>query len=234
MTDLPPERGGSSSRALLLELVWFYLLFEAAFWLGDGLSGLGESDQLQAWPLLLSQLLMVALVVPAVALLLQRAGSSLHELGFRRPPGGWGRALIDGVRLGVAIKVATIPVGILIALCGVRPEPVEFRHDGLAATVVMVLGGALAAVVEEVVFRGYLRQRIGALFGWGGGVWPTGVVVSVLFGLGHGYQGLLGIFVTTLTGLLLFAVVCSRRWNLTHAIVAHATFNAIAILLASL
>ena len=118
-------------------------------------------------------------------------------------------------------------------LLGADPINQAVRHlTGNTAA----LPGALYAIVigagfgEETVFRGYLFERFGKLFG-SSTVAKVGIVLltSAWFGIAHyGFQGLPGVQQATLVGLLygtIFAIT-GRIWFL---IVAHAAFNLTAL-----
>lgn len=85
----------------------------------------------------------------------------------------------------------------------------------------------VAGLWEEAVFRGFLlgraRAAIPAAETRGAHLCRDGLAVlatAVAFGLGHGYQGLLGILQTALAGLVLGALVI-RRKSLWPAVGAH-------------
>ena len=91
--------------------------------------------------------------------------------------------------------------------------------------VVRVIGSVVVVpIAEELAFRGYLTRRLIAADYWtlpiGAFSWPSLVISSGLFGLLHG-RWLAG----TLAGLL-YAVALYRRRELSDAVVAHATTNA--------
>jgi membrane protease YdiL (CAAX protease family) len=80
---------------------------------------------------------------------------------------------------------------------------------------------------EELVARGFLLARSrGAL----GGVWAPVLVSSLLFGLGHVYQGWIGVAQTTLIGVIL-ATLTLRWGTLWPAILAHAGLNTVSLTL---
>ena len=56
------------------------------------------------------------------------------------------------------------------------------------------------------------------------------VISAVLFGAGHGYQGLLGLLQTTVAGLVLGALVVWRR-SLWPAIGAHLAIDAFSLVM---
>jgi len=56
-----------------------------------------------------------------------------------------------------------------------------------------------AGVCEEILYRGLLLATLVPLVG----TWPAVAISSLIFGLGHAYQGIAGIVKTGLTGLVL-------------------------------
>ena len=98
---------------------------------------------------------------------------------------------------------------------------------GYAAIAVATVVGA--PFFEEVFFRGVLLRALARLFGrWGGWVGPTlAIVISgTLFGLAHAES-------LQLLGLAIFGVVLGivsyRTGRLGMNMVAHASFNAVAL-----
>lgn len=85
----------------------------------------------------------------------------------------------------------------------------------------LVLSG-VAAVCEEYVFRGFLLWVTSA---WMGSPWLGAALVSVSFGLSHGYQRLAGVIRAGTLGFTL-AVPVILTGSLFPAIVAHFWINA--------
>lgn len=83
---------------------------------------------------------------------------------------------------------------------------------------------------EEVVFRGFLLGRLRVALNAGEGA-PTGRTVlavlfsAVLFGAGHGYQGVLGLIQTTTLGCVFGALTVYRK-SIWPAVIAHLTIDA--------
>lgn len=84
---------------------------------------------------------------------------------------------------------------------------------------------------EELVFRGFLLGRLRALIPVLSG--PQGertrdvlavVVSALLFGAGHGYQGVLGVLQTTALGLV-FGLLVTYARSLWPAVLAHAAID---------
>jgi membrane protease YdiL (CAAX protease family) len=85
----------------------------------------------------------------------------------------------------------------------------------------------VAAAFEEVAFRGFLTPRMRTLTG----SWPLAIaVVSVVFGLGHFYEGTLAVVQTAFLGVY-FSVLFLARRRLLGPTFAHAGFNAVVLIL---
>ncbi len=172
---------------------------------------------------------LVLLALAGVSLLARRRGPA--SLGFHRPAQP---VRLVGLMLAVAASWTILHFALLIPvtnhISGQRQDVSGFEElqGNLALLLLMlVLAWTLAALVEETAFRGYLLTRVRALLGDG----RTGLVVSVLtcsllFGLLHTEQGLVGVVLATIDGVL-FSVL--RLWSgtLWAAILCHGFINTI-------
>jgi CAAX protease family protein len=114
-------------------------------------------------------------------------------------------------------------------------DPINHTYHYLVGNRAAVPGMLFAMIVgagfgEETVFRGYLFERLGKLFGPGAGAKTSIVLLTAgLFGLAHyPEQGLAGAEQATIVGLVfgtIFAVT-GRIWML---MCAHAAFDLIAL-----
>jgi len=77
-----------------------------------------------------------------------------------------------------------------------------------------------AGICEEILYRGLLMTALGMAFG----LWPAVIVSSVVFGLGHMYQGVGGVVRTGLVGLVM-ALVVVFTGSLFTAMVMHAVMD---------
>lgn len=84
----------------------------------------------------------------------------------------------------------------------------------------------LAGVAEELLYRGYLFERLRALIGSGRAVLLASIAISAaLFAIAHYRdQGLLGVAQSAITGLA-FATMFACSRNIWSPIIAHITFN---------
>ncbi len=86
---------------------------------------------------------------------------------------------------------------------------------------------ATAGFCEEVLFRGYLQKQFSRLLR---NRWIAVVVVSILFGLGHGYEGPQRMLLIALLGLA-FGIMSLLRNSLRPAMIAHTLQDTISGLL---
>ena len=77
-----------------------------------------------------------------------------------------------------------------------------------------------AGVCEEILYRGLLLATLVSLVG----TWPAVAISSLIFGLGHAYQGISGIAKTGSIGLVL-ALLTVSSGSLFIAIVLHAVID---------
>lgn len=170
------------------------------------------------------------IIMAGLQALLAWRGESWGDLGLGRfRPWDVGRALqalllVFAVNALFALAVSQLLPGVL--------ERHQRELSGFANWLVGDLSVAsLIAVTlfiglyEEVLARGYLLGRCRVLLP---GVWAPVVLSSVLFGLGHFYQGGFGIVQTTIVGVV-FARLVLRWDNLWPVILAHAALNFISL-----
>ena len=159
-----------------------------------------------------------------------RSGTPWHEIGYVRPK-SWIMDLAVGIGFGIVFKF--LMKAVVMPLLGADPINRAF-HD-LAGNRAALPGAVYLMIVqagfgEETVFRGYLFERFGKLFG--PGVWAKTWIVLLTagwFALAHySLQGLAGVEQATITGLVFGTVfaVTGRIWML---IFAHAAFDLTAL-----
>ncbi|PYY04483.1 MAG: hypothetical protein DMG64_04745 [Acidobacteria bacterium] len=169
-----------------------------------------------------------------------------HEIGYIRPR-SWIGAIVLGIVFGMAFKV--VMKAIVMPLLGA--DPVNHAYHYLAANKA-ALPGAIwmmfaAGFGEETVYRGYMFERLGKLFGTSA-LAQTAIVLltSLWFGVGHyANQGFAGAEQAAIVGLVfgstyactgrIFMVMCAHTafdltalamiyWNLESR-VAHLLFR---------
>jgi membrane protease YdiL (CAAX protease family) len=114
---------------------------------------------------------------------------------------------------------------LLMKLLRTPPHFEDFRSltGNLKLTLIsLVLTWTLAAFGEEMVYRGYLMNRVADLMNRTRVAWIISlIVVHVGFGIAHGYQGIVGVIDEGLQGMLLGLLYLRTERNLSVPIIAH-------------
>ena len=194
------------------------------------LRGFGPLGILAILAILAGNLLVAPLSAILVLLWVWRSHTPWPEIGYVRPK-NWIATVVGGIAFGIAFKF--LMKSIVMPLLGA--DPINQAYHYLAGNRAALPGAIYLMIVvagfgEETVFRGYMFERLGKLFG--SGVWAkTSIVLltAVLFGVLHySVQGLAGAEQATIVGLVfgtIFAVT-GRIWML---MVAHAAFDLTAL-----
>lgn len=155
-----------------------------------------------------------------------------RAIGLVRP-GSWLNGLILGIALGLSEKF--LLKAIVLPLLGAPPTNAMFGdlstnpRRALFLVVYVIIG---AGFCEELVFRGYLFERLGKLFGQSPAAQGAIVLLSTAFFSGlHYQQGAAGIENAAICGFIAGVVYILNRYRLFTLMIAHATFDLSAIAL---
>jgi len=167
---------------------------------------------------------------------LRLRGLGWHAVGLVRPA-RWGRPILVAVLAAVLLQLLSTYVTepVITSITGVPTDLSRFRP--LVGNVRFLLGGllvvwTLAAFGEELTYRGYILNRVADLGDRRPAAWVIGLVaVSILFGMGHLYQGTTGVVDTTITGLLLGGLYLTFDRNLWIPVLTHGFTDTIALLM---
>jgi membrane protease YdiL (CAAX protease family) len=139
----------------------------------------------------------------------------------------WKSTIGMGIAAGLLLEGFQLFVSqpILVKVLGKQPDLEDFRPliGNLKLTLIfLALTWTLAAFGEEMVYRGYLMNRVADLFNRTRGAWIISLIgVHVAFGIAHAYQGWTGIIDEGLSGLLLGVIYLGTGRNLGVPIIAH-------------
>jgi len=163
-------------------------------------------------------------------------GLKWRDVGFARNR-SWAATLTLGIAGGLFLEIQELFVTqpLLARLTGKQPDLTDFRllTGNVKYTVAGVaLAWTLAAFGEELVWRGYLMNRIADLGNRTRLAWFCSlVVVHAGFGLAHSYQGLTGIIEEGFAGVLLGAMYLGTGKNLSVPIIAHGVSDTLDLML---
>lgn len=153
---------------------------------------------------------------------------SFSAIGLTRPRSWW-----------LTILIATVTAAAVIAFGEFVTDPLArqlgLHETGKAATALGALKGdvwsaftglglvwTFAAFGEELGYRRYLLGRAADVGGRStAAYWSALILVSILFGFGHFYQGSAGMFTTAVDGFIIGAAYLLSRRNLWVAVLAH-------------
>lgn len=158
----------------------------------------------------------------------------IRSLGFKRPK-SWAR--IIGFSFIVVVFLQLFDVGFVMPIMN-RLTGSTIDYSGFAnlkgnlrqLAILLFFSWTLAALGEEIVYRGYIQKLLVNLFGSKmPGIFLTVMFSSLLFGLAHTEQGIIGVVVTTIDALFFSWLKIKFDNNLWAAILAHGFYNSIGV-----
>jgi membrane protease YdiL (CAAX protease family) len=195
-----------------------------------------EISVVALFPLVLAILQVSRTIIPLLLLgwlSLWLRHKSWKEMGLRRPA-SWPRVVFmgSGIALAGAYLSEKVVSPLLLRLTG----ETQYQMAELAPLrgnlfyFLFLLAGIwlLAAIGEELVYRGFVLNRLVDLLGRGKVGWGIGLVVSsLMFSLGHGVFNPAVIIGGILLGLIEGGLYLASRRNLWLPIVFHGTWDTI-------
>jgi uncharacterized protein len=174
------------------------------------------------------------LFVPLSAILVLAWVSLSHtpwrEIGYVRPR-GWIRTIAVGIVFGITFKFAM--KAIVMPMFGAPPINQAYHWvSGNAAALpyMFFLLIVAAGFGEETLFRGWMFERLGKLFG--SSVWATSAIIvitaAIFASLHYPDQGIPGVEQAAITGLV-FGTIFARTGRLFLLMIAHAAFDLTAL-----
>ena len=160
-------------------------------------------------------------------------GDPWSALGLGRPASWLRTSLLAVASTGALYLLGSLILAAVSALLGATPDTSRFdalrgNLPALLATLAVVW--VTAALVEEVVFRGFLMGRLAHILGGGRAAWIGAAVLgAILFGGLHAYQGVAGVLITGFMGLLLGLLYLLVGRNLWVVILAHGLVDTISL-----
>ena len=198
--------------------------------LAASLRGFGALGILAILIILAGNLVIAPLSAILVLVWARLSRTPWREIGYVRPR-SWAGAVVIGIVFGVVFKF--LMKAIVMPLLGAPPiNQVYHFLTGNAAALPWMLYAVIvgAGFGEETVFRGWMFERFGKLFGQSAAAKTSIVLItSVLFGLAHyTEQGIPGVEQAIITGLA-FGTIFAVTGRIFMPMVAHAAFDLIAL-----
>ncbi len=180
-------------------------------------------------------LLSVAAAWAVIGLLLRLRGRSWKTVGLKRPwawKRTWTISLAGAGMLYVLVRLIKEPIARLTG----RPLDISLfetlRGDPAALVSGLLIVWSIAAFGEEMVFRGYVFNRIALLLGATKTGWTAGVCLSsLIFALGHLYQGPTGMILSLTAGLVYCGAYLLDGRRLWAPILIHGLYDTGALLI---
>ena len=169
-----------------------------------------------------------------VSLRIRRSGWRAVGLTVYR---NWKTTILLGVAVGVGLEVVELFITQPFLVRVLHQEPDLSVFNSVAGNwklllIFIALSWTLAAFGEEMVYRGYLMNRVAGLLKKTRAAWIVSlIVVHVGFGFAHAYQGATGIIDEGFMGMLLGLVYLRTRRSLAVPIVAHGVSDSIDMIL---
>ena len=207
-----------------------------------------NSKWLAVWELMLAAFLFTASALHHLPLgrgpwLLALGWGSLYvrKIGWRGVGLKWYRTwtttLVIGLGCGVVLELFELFVSQPILVRVIRKKADLSQFSGLTGNLketalYILLVWIVAAFGEEMIYRGYLMNRVADLLNRTPRAWILSlIVVHIVFGLAHSYQGLTGVIDEGVMGVLLAAIYLQTGRNLAVPIVAHGVQDSIDLIL---
>jgi len=168
---------------------------------------------------------------------LRMRGLRWKDVGLFRPASPWTKILIVGLVAGIGTEVlelfVTQPLLTKIFNRGPNLHELQLLVGNRKLLIIgIVLSWVLAALGEELVYRGYLTNRVAEIFGASKSAWIiAAILVTLLFGFSHFHQGPTGITENIIDGGILAAIYFATGRNLWAPIIAHGLTDTIDVVL---
>jgi membrane protease YdiL (CAAX protease family) len=176
--------------------------------------------------------ILLALCLIRFVLWLRR--SSWHEFGLKKPE-SWSKTIL--LAIGGLITIYVVIFFSMPLVTGLTGQPVDrsqfdvLRGNMPGLILGLIVAWTLAAFGEELIFRGYLMNTLARVVGNKQGGWIFACFINaILFGLGHTYQGISGVILLGIIGLMYALFYLASGRNLWVPILIHGLYDTSAFL----
>jgi membrane protease YdiL (CAAX protease family) len=179
-------------------------------------------------------LVSIVLALGLIRLVLWFRRSSWREFGLITPT-SWLKTIllaIGGLITLYFVVIITMPLVTRLTGKPVDRSPFDALRGNVPALIFgLLVVWTLAAFGEELIFRGYLMNTLARLFRQEKTGWVIACIInSILFGIGHTYQGISGVVLLAIVGLLYALFYLGSGRNLWVPILMHGLYDTSAFL----
>jgi membrane protease YdiL (CAAX protease family) len=182
-------------------------------------------------PVAISSILSNLALMSLIFYFIWRNGESLGQIGWKSKDVvgdiGWGVLLYFPILFGIGFLERLLHAA---GFSAPKSLPSFLTVNGPGKIVLASILVTVVAIAEETIFRGYLIHRFKALTG------STAAAVlfsSLIFAVGHGYEGMAGMISIFVLGLI-FALIYLWRKSLVAPMVMHFLTDFVSIVVAAL
>ncbi len=177
---------------------------------------------------------LIVLVLVVISLLIRH--EKITSLGFKKPK-SWLALIV--VSILCAILLQLFDVGVLLPILN-RLTGSTIDYSGFASLkgnlqqllFILAVSWTLAALGEEIVYRGYFQKLLDSVFGKTVlGVALSIGISSVIFGLAHLEQGIIGVIACTFDAIIYSLLKRKFNNNLWASILAHGFYNSLGMII---
>lgn len=216
-----------AQKIILIFLLIGYPLLSILF----NIIGSGETAEIESkiTQIYIPTLAIQLLILSALWLGISKSGGSFSEMGLGKKDVSISN-IISGLIFFAGAFALMIVIKVSIARSGYLPEK-DFAYV-LPITpgekTFWIFLSMSAALFEEICFRGFIITRLKKI---SGSYWIGALAGALAFSMGHLYQGIAGVFLTFVYGML-FAGLFVARKSVIPCIVAHFLQDVIILIVA--
>lgn len=210
-----------------ISLVWIVKIIRNTVFLDDILSLFNSLPQV-----FLQSFILAVSVIIIVTLLLKLSKENFHDIGFKKD--NLLKQLRNGFLFGILIFIMdtfiTDPLlNAVMPKSAVQGIDMSKLFNNSSYVIIFLFIGVFKGGFSEELWRIFILTRFEKTFGKSGLIFAL-ILSSIIFGIGHLYQGLSGMISISLIGFL-YALVYLRKRSALEAVLAHATENTVSIII---
>ncbi len=156
------------------------------------------------------------------------------EFGISKPD--WGKSIVRSIGFAVFLFIVVdilLQPFIELMFGQVNMDDFNDLKGNIMHTLIFFLFMWIAAAIgEEYLYRGFLMKRLAIALGDSDSAWLiSAILISMMFGFAHLYQGMSGVISTACTGFMFAMIFFKNRNNLILSMLTHGFYDMIGLVL---